>query len=55
MQNNELIASYIDRYVDLQRIINSDDPKAEAEHQLTAVKVVLESMGIATTPLDQKK
>ena len=55
MQNYELITNYIDRYVDLQRIITADDPKAEAEYQLAAVKVALESMGVATTPLDQHR
>lgn len=55
MQDKELIAVYIEKYADLQRIINSDDPKAEAEHQLKIAKVALESMGVATTPLDTKK
>ncbi len=46
------IVAYIEKYADLKRIINSDDPKAEAEHQLKIAKAALESMGVATTPLD---
>ena len=53
MQNNELIAAYIEKYSDLKLIINADDPKAEAERQLKIVKITLESMGVATTPLDE--
>lgn len=52
MQDKELIATYIEKYADLKRIINSDDPKAEAEHQLKIAKIALESMGVVTTPLD---
>ncbi|MDE7229778.1 MAG: hypothetical protein K2N56_04795 [Oscillospiraceae bacterium] len=52
MQDKELIANYIEKYADLKRILNSDDPKAEAAHQLKIIKIALESMGVVTTPLD---
>ena len=52
MQDKELIATYIEKYADLRRIINAEDPKAEAEHQLKIAKIALESMGVVTTPLD---
>lgn len=52
MQDKELIASFIDRYADLQRIINTDNPKKEAEYQLKLIKATLEAMGIVTTDLD---
>ncbi len=51
MQDKELIASIIDRYADLQRIINADDPKKEAEHQMQIVKAKLEALGVVTTDL----
>ena len=54
MQNNELITNYIEKFSDLQRIINADDPKAEAEYQLQIIKVALENMGVATTELVAK-
>lgn len=52
MQDKELVTTYIEKYADLKQIINSDDPKREAERQINIVKVALESMGIATTALD---
>ena len=54
MQNYELIANYIEKFADLQRILDSDDPKAEAENQLQIVKAALENMGVATTELKFK-
>lgn len=42
----------IDTYSDLQRIINADDSKKEAEYQLKLTKTKLESMGIVTTELN---
>ena len=51
MQNNELISNFIAKFADLQRIIDADDPKAEAENQLQIVKATLENMGVATTEL----
>ncbi len=53
MCDGELIANYIDRYADLQRIINTDDPKKEAEYQLKLIKAALEAMGVVTTKLDK--
>ena len=44
MQDNEAIATYIEKYADLKRIITADDPKAEAEHQLKIAKMALGSM-----------
>ncbi len=51
MQDKELIASIIDKYADLQRIINADDPRKEAEHQMRIVKAKLEALGVVTTDL----
>ena len=55
MQDKELMTTYIEKFSDLQRIINADDPKAEAEYQLQIIKVALENMGVATTELIAKK
>lgn len=52
MHQNELINVSIDKYVDLQRIITSENPKEEAEYQLKIIKAKLESMGIVTTDLN---
>ncbi|MCM1333417.1 MAG: hypothetical protein NC084_06435 [Bacteroides sp.] len=49
MQDYELIASVIDRYADLQLIINADDPKKEAERQMRIAKTKLEALGVVTT------
>ncbi len=51
MQDKELIANIIDKYADLQRIINADDPKKEAEYQIQIAKAKLEALGIVTTDL----
>ncbi len=51
MQDKELIASIIDKYADLQRIINAEDPKKEAEHQMQIAKAKLEALGVVTTDL----
>ena len=52
MNDKELLNALIDSYSDLQRIINADDPKKEAEYQLKLTKAKLESMGIVTTELN---
>ena len=51
MQDKELITNFIAKFAELQRIIDSEDPKAEAENQLQIVKATLENMGVATTDL----
>lgn len=52
MNDNELLNVLIDSYSDLQRIINANNPKKEAEYQLKLTKAKLESMGIVTTELN---
>lgn len=52
MQDIELIASIIDKYADLQRIINAPDPKKEAEYQMQIAKAKLEALGIVTIDLN---
>ena len=51
MQNYELISIYIDKFAELQRIIDAVNPIAEAENQMQIVKAKLENMGVATTEL----
>lgn len=55
MNNQELIAVLIDEYMNLQRILASDDRDSEINYQLKGIKSKLESMGIVTTDLDLKK
>lgn len=54
MSDNALITILIDNYINLQRILSSDDMHEEAKYQLQAVKAKLEYMGIATSDLDKK-
>ncbi len=51
MQDKELIANLIDLYAALQRIVDSDDSKKEAEYHLKLVKAKLQAMGIITDEL----
>ena len=55
MSDKELVTLLIDMYTNLQRILASDDMKAEAEYQLEALKAKLEAMGIVTSKLDKIK
>lgn len=52
MTEKELMTMLIDSYRDLQRILIADDPKKEAENQMTIVKAKLEALGIVTENLD---
>lgn len=52
MQDMELIASIIDKYGDLQRIINAPAPKKETEYQMQITKAKLEALGVVTTDLN---
>lgn len=54
MSDNALITILIDNYINLQRILSSNDMQEEAKYQLQAVKAKLESMGIVTSDLDKK-
>lgn len=50
----KLVTILIDTYINLQRVLSSDNMKSEAEYQLRAVKVKLESMDIAASSLDKQ-
>lgn len=54
MSDKELVTMLIDNYINLQRILTSDNMQGEAEYQLQATKAKLESMGIVTSDLDKK-
>lgn len=51
MQDKELAVNLIDTFAILQRIVNCNDSKKEAEYQLQLVKAKLEAMGIVTSEL----
>lgn len=53
MSDNELTAMLIDTYTNLQRILTSDNMKAEAEYQLQAARVKLKALGIPTSDLEK--
>lgn len=53
MSDKELLTILIDSYANLRRIIESGDPKEEAEYQIKLITAKLESMGIVTTDLDR--
>lgn len=53
MSDKELVTMLIDTYINLQRILSSDNMQDEAEYQLRAVKAKLETMGIVTSDLDK--
>ena len=55
MNTQELTAVLIDEYMNLQRILVSDDRDTEINYQLKGIKSKLESMGIVTTDLDLNK
>lgn len=55
MNDQELTAILIDEYVNLQRILVSDDRDTEINYQLKGIKLKLKSMGIVTTNLDLDK
>ncbi len=52
MNSQELAAILIDEYMNLQRILVSNDRDAEINYQLKGIKLKLKSMGIVTTNLD---
>ncbi len=54
MNEKEMLDKLIDKYADLQRIKNSDDPQKEVDYQLTVTKAKLESFGIITSDLEMK-
>ncbi len=51
MTDMELLNVNIDKYMDLQRILNAEDPKKEARNQFIAVKAKLEASGIVVENL----
>lgn len=55
MNDKEIINALIDKYVDLQRIITSNNAQKEAEYQLKVIKGKLESMGVVTTDFEIKQ
>lgn len=55
MSDKELAAMLIDNYVNLQRILASDNMQDEVNYQMLAVKAKLESMGIVTSKLDKQQ
>ena len=50
--DKELLMNLIERYTDLQRIKNAQDPMKEVESQLKLVKAKLEGFGVVTENLD---
>lgn len=54
MNEKEMIDKLIDKYTDLQRIKQSDNPEKEVEYQLRVAKAKLESFGIITSDLEIK-
>lgn len=54
MNEKEMIDKLIDKYIDLQRIKQSDNPEKEVDYQLRVAKAKLESFGIITSDLDIK-
>ncbi len=51
MQDKEMLIHLIDNFAILQRIVDSNNSKEEAEYQLQLVKAKLEAMGIVTNDL----
>jgi hypothetical protein len=54
MNEKEMIDKLIDKYTDLQRIKQSDNPEKEVDYQLRVAKAKLESFGIITSDLEIK-
>ena len=52
MNEKEMIDKLIDKYIDLQRIKQSDNPEKEVDYQLRVAKAKLESFGIITSDLE---
>lgn len=52
MNEKEMIDKLIDKYTDLQRIKQSDNPEKEVDYQLRVAKAKLESFGIITSDLE---
>lgn len=52
INNQELASVLIDEYMNLQRILTSDNRDFEINYQLKGIKSKLESMGIVTTDLN---
>ena len=50
-----MIDKLIDKYTDLQRIKQSENPEKEVDYQISVVKAKLESFGIVTTNLEINK
>lgn len=55
MSDKELTTMLIDNYMNLQRILTSNDRELEIDYQIKGIKSKLESMGIVTTDLDLPK
>ena len=55
MNEKEMIDKLIDKYTDLQRIKQSENPEKEVDYQLKVAKAKLESFGIITTDLEMNK
>ena len=51
MNDKEQIASMIDKYMDLLRIIQADDKIKEANNQLRETRAKLEAFGVAVEDL----
>lgn len=52
MNEKEMIDKLIDKYTDLQRIKQADNPEKEVAYQLRVTKAKLESFGIITSELE---
>ncbi len=52
MNEKEIISANINKYMDLQKIIKSDNPKKEAENQIKPVKAILETCGVTLENLE---
>ena len=55
MSDKELTTVLIDEYMNLQRILTSNNREFEINYQIKGIKSKLESMGIVTTDLDLDK
>ena len=54
MTDKEQITTWIDRYVDLQRIKHAENMGKEVEYQIKVAKAMLETLGIPTEDLEMK-
>ena len=52
MTKEELLERALEDYAKLQRIINAEDPKKEAERQKCFIEAKLQAFGVVTEKLD---